>query len=400
MNIVYIHSSYNPNDLIGNWFQVTRQWIRDNGGDAFFAIKYTHRQVQPDDIQVGNSLSCGIHARMFDRFWLQDCFSYLATRKFLRRLDEIKPDIIHCHVVNDCFMHLGLFCNYVNKRGIKVVWTFHDARVLTGACACPCYAECDQWKTECRRCPKEKRFIAPRHEWMNGVSLVHKYRKKHIGSIQDLTIVTPSQWMKSLVDQSYLRDKKCVVINNGINLSVFHPVPSTIKEEYAIPADKKWLLSVANPIWQMKGRDYLLRLVDELPDEYYMILVGCLPKDVEALKGRCNVLAFPRVARERLVQFYSVADLFINPTLADNFPTVNLECQACGTPVVAFNSDGTRETVDPNSGVVVERANYDALKKAILDFHFEGVEKKCVCFARQYNQEHTVQQYIQLYRSL
>lgn len=400
MKIVYIHSSYKPNDLIGNWFAETKEYCKSTGGDAYFAIKFTHRETQPDDIIIGDSVSCGIHARMFDYFGLQDMFSRRVTKRFLKRLDEIQPDIIHCHVINDCFLNMKLFSDYVNKHQIKVVWTFHDARVLTGMCACPCYTECDQWKTGCRHCPKENCVISPRHKWTNLVSIMHQYRKRTIGNIQSLTIVTPSEWMKSLVAQSYLKDKKCIVINNGINQDVFHPVTSDIKKRYGIPDGKKVLLSVANPIWKLKGRDYLLKLVDELPDEYYMIFIGNLKRDIEALKSRQNVLALPRIDRDQLVQFYSMANLLVNPTLADNFPTVNLEAQTCGCPVVAFDSDGTRETIDPKSGIVVERKNYKALKDTILNFHYEGAKKKSIQFARLYDQRNTIEKYIQLYHSL
>lgn len=400
MKIVYIHSSYKSNDLIGQWFSATQKHLQQQGGNAWFAIKYRHQGSNPDDIIIGDSISCGIHARMFDYFGIQDILSRRATKRFLKRLDEIQPDIIHCHVINDCFLNIGLFSDYVNKHQIKVVWTFHDARVLTGMCACPCYTECSQWKTECRHCPKENCVISPRYRWTNMVSFVHQYRKNNIGGIKSLTIATPSMWMKSLVEQSYLKNKNCLVINNGINQEVFRPVASDIKKQYGIPEEKKVLLSVANPIWKLKGRDYLLKLVDDLPEEYYMIFIGSLERDIEILKNKRNVLALPRIDREQLIQFYSAADLFVNPTLADNFPTVNLECQACGTPVIAFDSDGTRETIDPASGIVVERRNYEALKSAILNFNYEGARENCLKFAQQYDQKNTIQKYIQLYHSL
>lgn len=107
MKVVYIHSSYRPNDLIGNWFEETKKYCKATGGDAYFVIKFTHKETQPDDIVVGSSVSCGIHARMFNYFGLQDMFSYFATCKLLKQLDEIKPDIIHCHVINDCFYTWG-----------------------------------------------------------------------------------------------------------------------------------------------------------------------------------------------------------------------------------------------------------------------------------------------------
>lgn len=400
MNIVYIHSSYSPNDLIGNWFNITHKWTSENGGNTFFAIKFTHKKVSPNNIQIGSRISCYLHASLFNHLGLQDCFSYFATRKFLRKLNQINPDIIHCHVINDCFLHLGLFCNYVNKHNIKVVWTFHDARALTGMCPCPNYCECDQWKTICKNCHPRYKFLYPAKPIVNLVNIVHNYRKRTIGNIQNLTIVTPSKWMASMVAQSYLKNKKCTVINNGINLKIFHPTVNQIRDKYNIPHQVKLLLSIGNPIWRLKGREFIHKLINELPKEYFIIMIGCLEQDVKQFKGHKNVLALPQISRDELIQFYSAADLFINPTLADNFPTVNLESQACGTPVVAFDTDGTRETVDPQKGIIVERGNYKALKDAILHFKFEGAKETAIDFSKQFDQEECIRKYINLYKTL
>lgn len=399
MKILYIHSSYKPNDLIGSWFQATRDHLRSEGGDAWFAIKFRHGGQQPDDIMVGDSISCGIHVRMFDYFGLQDMWSVSATKKFLKKVDEIMPNIIHCHILNDYFMNMKLFSDYVNKRGIKVIWTFHDARVLTGCCPYPLYVPCNQWIDSCFECPKENRFLAPSKGWLNRVNDVHVYRKKTIGKINHLVIVTPSNWMKSLVAQSYLKDRRCEVIHNGIKLNVFHPVRSGIRGMYGISEGKKLLLAVANPIWELKGREYLLKLADDLPDTYHLIMVGAREKDVREMKSRNNVTALPRLDRDDLIKFYSAADLFVNPTLADNFPTVNLEAQACGCPVVAFDSDGTPETVAPR-GVVVPRKDYTALKEAILGFDYIGAREDAVAFANEYSQEKCIGEYLTLYQNL
>lgn len=399
MRILYIHSSYKPNDLIGSWFQAIRNHLRKEGGDAWFAIKFRHGGQQPDDIMVGGSISCGIHARMFDYTGLQDMWSVAATKRFLRKVDELQPDIIHCHVVNDCFMNMGLFADYVNKHNIKVVWTFHDARVLTGGCPYPLYIPCNQWTTSCKKCPKEHTFLAPRKGWLNAVRMVHNYRKQTIGRINNLVIVTPSEWMRGLVSQSYLKDRRCEVIHNGIDLEVFHPVKSNIREQYGIDGVRKLLLAVGNPLWTLKGRDYLLRLVDDLPEQYFMVLVGALEQDVGHLNGRKNVLALPRISRDQLVKFYSAADLFVNPTLADNFPTVNLEAQACGCPVVAFNSDGTSETVAPG-GIVVARMDYEALLDAVIRFNDEQAQPVALSFARKHSEEKCIKEYLKLYESM
>lgn len=77
-----------------------------------------------------------------------------------------------------------------------------------------------------------------------------------------------------------------------------------------------------------------------------------------------------------LAAWYTAADVFVNPTLEDNYPTTNLEAQACQTPVVTFNSDGAPETVMDGGGIVVERENYDALLKATLKGRLEMVSVK------------------------
>lgn len=400
MNIVYIHSSYNPNDLIGNWFNVTHKWTSENGGNAFFAIKFTHNKVNPNNIQIGNRISCYLHVNLFNYLGLQDCFSYFATRKFLNLLNEIKPDIIHCHVINDCFLHLGLFCDYVNKYNIKVVWTFHDARVLTGMCPCPNYCECEQWKSICRKCHPKYKFLYPSKPIINLVNIVHNYRKRTIGNIKNLAIVTPSKWMADMVAQSYLKNRICKVINNGINLNIFHPTANIIRQKYNIPHQSKLLLSVGNPIWRLKGREYIHKLINDLPQKYFIIMIGCLEQDIQKFKSYKNVLALPKIDRDELIQFYTAADLFINPTLADNFPTVNLECQACGTPVIAFDSDGTSETVDPKRGKIVPQKDYEAFKQAILDFNYEGADESAISFASKFDQQKCIEQYINLYKEL
>ena len=400
MNIVYIHSSYKPNDLIGQWFSAAKEMVEKDGGKAYFAIKYVKgKKIQEHDIMVGDSISCKIHSLMFDCFGLQDMFSWFATKRFLKKLDKIHPEVIHLHVANDWFLNMGLLCNYINKHNIKAVWTFHDARVMTGCCPCPVFVGCEEWQRKCEGKNCSNTFIVPTRKFLYLIGITHNYRKKTIGRIKNLTIVTPSKWMSTLVEKSYLKNKPCVVINNGINLDMFHPVEQNVREKYGISPDKKILLSVGNPIWELKGRSFLHRLFKDLPDKYYFIWIGCIDRDVDSFKDCDRISVFPRVDREELLQFYTAADLFVNPTLADNFPTVNLECQACGTPVVAFDSEGTKETVAPNAGVVVPRKDYEALRDAILNFAFDNAGEKSREFALQFDQKNVMPKYFNLYNS-
>ena len=53
-----------------------------------------------------------------------------------------------------------------------------------------------------------------------------------------------------------------------------------------------------------------------------------------------------------MVEIYSASDIFINPTLEDNFPTTNIEALACGIPVITFNSGGDAEMLNEKCGIV------------------------------------------------
>ena len=399
MNILYIHASYKPSDLIGEWFRATKDYVKKENGNAWFAIKYKRGVTNGGDIKIGDSLSNFLHIWLHRWTGLQDMWSCFATIRFLWNLEKIKPDIIHCHVINDRFLNLALFVRYVNKRKIKVVWTFHDSRVLTGKCPCPGFKECIQWKTLCTKCPTKGCFICPGQKGVDMVSIVHKYRMSTVGEINNLTIVAPSNWMRSMVEQSYLKGERCCVIHNGINLSVFHPSDNDVKSKYNIPHEKIMLLSVGNPIWTLKGREYLLKLAEDIPENYMLVLVGAESEDVRILQKNKKVIALPRVNRNELIDFYSSADLFVYPTLADNFPTVCLEAQACGCPVVAFDSEGTSETIAPG-GVVVPRGDYVSWKEAIYSFNYIDARKKAIEFARKYSQERCIEEYMALYKAL
>lgn len=401
MKVVYIQSSTSPSGLQGSWFLSTQNYLKSQKGEALMIQKYRKAQLPSDWIMVGNSISCGFHYRMFLLFGLQDMFSYISTKKLIKRLKQFQPDIIHLHLINDFFLHLGLLTNYINKHNIKVVWTFHDSRILTGKCPCPQYCDCNQWITNCKSCKNKDTFLTNKNSIIDLVSYVHKYRKKHIGNIKNLTIVAPSKWMKSIVAQSYLKHNNCMVINNGIDLKLFHYTPNNIREQYKIPAKSKILLTVGNPITDLKGKKYILKLIQELPTgDYFFILIGTQSKDAELLKGSKNVLTFPCINRDLLIQFYSCADLFIYPTLADNFPTVCLEAQACGCPVIAFDSEGTKETIDKISGKVINRKDFDTLKKEIQTFNYKNSKENAIKFAVKHSQEKCISKYLKLYNSL
>ena len=103
-----------------------------------------------------------------------------------------------------------------------------------------------------------------------------------------------------------------------------------------------------------------------------------------------------------LAELYTAADVLVNPTREDTFPTVNLEALACGTPVVTFRTGGSPETVDKTCGSVVECGDVDGLIRAIEEEvqHRRFTKENCLKRAETFSLERMCQSYLDLYEEI
>lgn len=336
--------------------------------------------------------------RVFDRlFSLNGMFSYFGTKKLLRTLDQIKPDIIHLHNLHNLTVDLrGLF-GYIKKNNIKTVWTLHDCWALTGRCPHYELAKCGKWKTGCGNCPQIKVY-PPAYIDLTG--LMWKLKRRWFTSIETMVITPPSQWLADQVKQSYLKDYPIQVIHNGIDLSVFKPTESDFRSQYGCE-NKKVILGVAFDWDKRKGLDVFIELSRRLPADYRIVLVGTDEKVEEKLPD--NFIAIRRTQNQQeLAAIYSAADVFVNPTRADTFPTVNIEALACGTPVVTFAVGGSGEMLNDTCGMVVPCDDIDAMVNAINEIT-EGknhTHEACVRRAWEYDQYEKFAEYVELYETM
>ena len=180
--------------------------------------------------------------------------------------------------------------------------------------------------------------------------------------IPDLTLITPSKWLADLLQESYMREYPVEVVYNTINTEVFQPTPGNFREKYGLE-NVKIVLGVAS-VWEArKGLRDFVALADRLPEDWKIVLVGITEVEKGILPE--TILALPRTnSASQLAEIYTAADVFVNPTYEDNYPTVNLEARACGTRVVCYNTGGCGETLGPKDALV-EKGNVDALCAAI-----------------------------------
>ena len=341
----------------------------------------------------------GVVSRLFDAHGFG---SRNATKALIKELEVWKPDIVNIHNLHGYYIHVGILFEYLKRVQITVVWTFHDCWPFTGHCAHFERVGCDRWKTECNHCPNRGGYP---ESWMIDHSTANYYRKKEtFNGIKNLTIVTPSEWLANHVQSSFLKDYPVQVINNGVDLEIFKPQGDikTVTDKYNL-ADKKIILGVANTWKRRKALEDFIKLSQHLGLDYQIVLVGMNKEQSDNLPG--NITAIARTeSQAELAALYSAASVFVNPTYVDNFPTTNIEALACGTPVITYRTGGSPESIDENTGLVVEKGNVDGLKEAIegvvavgKDCYRDKCRERAV---RLYNKEERYRDYLETLENL
>lgn len=349
-------------------------------------------------IRIGKKIDNYIHVfntRIFDKHGFS---SKRATKEFIKRVEEYNPDIIHLHNIHGYYINIEILFDYLKKSGKPVVWTLHDCWAFTGHCSYFDYKGCNKWVKGCENCIQKKEY--PQSIFIDNSKNNYIDKKRIFTQLDNLIIITPSIWLANLVKKSFLSKYSIKVINNGIDLEIFKPTKSDFRKKYNIQG-KKILLSVSN-IWEKrKGIEYLIELAKTLDSSYQLVIVGKIDKKLKE-KLSSNIICIDRTNNvKELVEIYSAADLFINTTLEDNFPTVNLEALACGTPVITFDTGGCGEIIKSEYGSVVKKDNIDYLTNEIKNISInEEIRKICVKRAQDFNKKNKYIEYINIFKSL
>lgn len=185
-----------------------------------------------------------------------------------------------------------------------------------------------------------------------------------------MTIVTPSEWLAKLVTKSFLKDYPIKVVNNGIDTKIFRPTVSDFRAKNHLE-EKKIVLGVASVWDKRKGYDDFLKLADILGDGYKVVLIGLDENQMKQIPQ--NIIGIMRTdSVKELAGIYTAADVFANLTYEDNYPTVNLEAQACGTPVVTYKTGGSPESVNTDYGFIVPQGDLNTAAEKIAECAEKG----------------------------
>ncbi len=355
------------------------------------------KKHKKEDIVIGNRFTRNLHIRLAEISGLNGCFSFFSTLRFLNRLNKFLPDIIHLHNLHGWYINLPMLFRFIKKYEIPVVWTLHDCWAFTGQCPHFTMVKCDKWKTGCYDCPQYREYPAA---LVDRTKTMWKLKKEWFTEVENMTIVTPSQWLADLVKQSFLKDYSVKVIHNGIDLNIFKPTSSSFKERYGI-TEKHIVLGVAFGWGKRKGLDVFVELSRRLPPEYQIVLVGTDDSTDKLLPD--NIISIHRTQNQtELAEIYTAADLLVNPTREENYPTVNMEAIACGTPVLTFKTGGSPEILSDNTGAVVNCDDINAMEEEIIricETHPYS-EESCVERAKLFDMNNMIKEYINLYKEI
>ena len=285
-----------------------------------------------------------------------------ATREFLRWAEAYDPDLLWLHNLHGYYIHVGMLFDWIKTRPhMQVKWTLHDCWAFTGHCAHFTHANCDRWKTGCHNCP-EKRSYPASCLLDNSRENFHRKQDAFTG-VKDMELIVPSHWLAELVKQSFLGEYPVKICPNTINTDIFRPTAGNFREKYGL-TDKKLILGVAGGWTERKGYQDFLKLRHILDESCMLVLVGVTEEQRRKLPA--GILGITRTENPReLAEIYTAADLFFNPTYEDTYPTVNLEAESCGTPVVTYDTGGCAETVKAPGSRVIPVGAYELVKDLI-----------------------------------
>jgi len=348
--------------------------------------------------KISNKLEilCNVILQRF--FGKSGMASFFKTKKLIRDIKKINPYVLHLHNIHGYYLDYKLLFKYIIKNKVKVIWTLHDCWAYTGHCAYYSNENCEKWKTECKECTCLREY--PKTFFDNSLK-EYKLKRNIFTNVKDLTIVTPSNWLKEEVEKSFLNKFKIEVINNGVDLSKFKYInDEKIRKKYNLE-NKKIILGVAS-IWEnRKGLSYFIELSKRVKDDEIIFLVGLNNKQIKKLPS--NIIGIKRTENQNeLVKIYSMSDVFFNPSKEETFSLVTAEAMACGLPCIVFNETAVPELISNNTGKIINNYDIQNIYENIEEILNNGKQKyfnDCIKNSKKYDITN-FKQYIELYKKI
>lgn len=401
MKILQINATYG----IGSTGTITKEISElclQNGIQAYaaFSAGFGININKESSYEIGTQLDHKIHALLCRIAGKQGYFSRFATIRFLKYIDTIKPDIVHLHNLHSNYINLNLLLRYLAKNNIITVITLHDCWYFTGGCFHYTAVRCEKWKSHCYNCIKQKEDTPALI--LDRSSNILSDRILYLNAIPNLTFVGVSKWITGQLYQSKLSEAGNITcIYNGFNLNEFKRVKTNKKSEIGLEG-KFIILGPASKWLSTINRSTLQYFIKNIPTDAVLLLFGY---DGIDKKIAPNVYLYPYAAsRQEMVELYSIANVMVNCSREDTLSSINIEAQACETPVVTYDATGSQETVNNISSYSVQTGDYKLLYEKVMSI-YKGEKQILSQSSRDFVSENfekitNYNKYIELYKTL
>lgn len=313
-------------------------------------------------VRIGNNFNVRLNAlscRLFDN----DGFAAKTqTKKFIKWANEFDPDELWLHNLHGYYINVELLFNWIKSRPkMKVKWTLHDCWAFTGHCSHFSFVECDKWIYGCNNCIQKRQY--PSSFLKDRSCINYKKKKNAFCNVNNLSIIVVSHWLESIVKKSFLKNYEINVVYNKVDKSIFIHKPGVFKTSHKIE-NKKMVLGVSNVWDERKGLNDFFALSKMLGPNYIIVLVGLNKKQINELPK--NILGIERTNNiQQLIEIYSEADVFVNPSKEETFGLTTVEAKLCGTMPIVYKNTACEEVVNIYGGYAVDRNLNSMLKKII-----------------------------------
>ena len=371
------------------------------GWESYVAYGRAAGPSQSQIFRIGNETDVKFHALQSKLFDMHGLGSKNATEKLIKQITLINPDIIQIHNIHGYYLNYEIFFKYLSEANIPIVWSLHDCWPMTGHCSHFSQVNCDKWKTKCYACPLYRSYP---ESWLDKSERNFRLKKSLFTNIRNVTMISASKWLGSVIQESYLSEYPLKIIPNGIDTNVFSPRTNNqeIRKRYHL--ENKFVIMGVGSMWGAeKGLYDYYKLNSILNDDFIIVMVGLseiqiknLPKGIIGISRTNN--------NEELAQLYSSADVITSLSYLEAFGLTPVEGFACGTPAIVYNCTSTPELITPEIGLVVEPGNIEGIFTAIKTikengklYYSENCREQAIAL---YKKEDRFGNYITLYEEI
>ena len=345
-----------------------QQYMNSKGHEAyiFYGREHGEKNQAEDLIRVGSDLDMHLHGIATRIFGGEGTYSHLATKRMLKQFEALNIEAVCLLNIHGYYLNFPMLFQWLGEKKVPVIYVMLDEYPFLGKCA---YSfECEKFMSRCEKCPHLGDY--PKNLFVDSSTRMFELKKKAYKMVPQCIFVgieyTVERARKSAImppDAGYAIADEAVDLRN-----VYYPRErENLRKELGIPEQNKVIVTVTPFPEPRKGGIHFLKAAELLEDkkDITFVHVGFM-----ADQSLCpsNYIPIGYVSdQEKLAEFYSLGDLFVQTSTAETIPAACLEALSCGTPILGFDTSGIPYCADEEHGTFVEINNDEELAKVILE---------------------------------